>query len=155
MRRLRSAAAGAVLAGLVLSAGFLAVAVAAPSASPLHAGFQIIRNPENPIDAVDRQFLEDAFLKKKTTWPGGGIIRPVDLAPASAARRQFSDEVLRRPVGAIRSYWQQRIFAGRELPPPELESDAAVVRFVLKERGAVGYVSNAAALGGAKVLIVK
>jgi ABC-type phosphate transport system substrate-binding protein len=157
MRRLRSAAAGAVLAGLALSTALAAVALAATSgsASAPRLGFQIIRNPNNPIDAVDRQFLEDAFLKKKTTWPGGGTIRPVDLAPASTARRQFSDEVLRRPVAAIRNYWQQRIFAGSELPPPELETDAAVIRFVLRERGAVGYVSNAAAIDGAKVLIVK
>jgi ABC-type phosphate transport system substrate-binding protein len=148
-------AAGAVLGILILSGAVLAVAVAAPPASAARLGFQIIRNPGNPIDAVDRQFLEDAFLKKKTTWPGGGTIRPVDLAPTSAARRQFSDEVLKRPVAAIRSYWQQRIFAGRELPPPELETDAAVIRFVLREPGAVGYVSNAAALDGVKVLIVK
>ena len=153
MRRLRSAVARVALATLVLSAELLAVAVAAPSSS--RPGFQMIRNPDNPIDAVDRQFLQDAFLKKKTTWPGGGTIRPVDLAPDSPARRQFSDEVLRRPVDAIRSYWQQRIFAGRELPPPELETDAEVVRFVMRERGAIGYVSSAAALNGAKVLNIK
>jgi ABC-type phosphate transport system substrate-binding protein len=152
MRRLRAAAAGAALVVLVISAGLVTVAAASPSN---RAGFQIIRNPDNPIDAVDRKFLEDAFLKKKTMWPGGATIHPVDLAPGAPARRQFSDEVLRRPVDAIRSYWQQRIFAGRELPPPELETDADVVRFVLRERGAVGYVSHAAALNGAKVLNVK
>lgn len=142
--------AGLALLVVALSGGW--VASAAPSG---RGGYQIIRNPDNPIDAVDRQFLEDAFLKKKTVWPDGAGIRPVDLAPASVARRQFSDDVLRRPVDAIRSYWQQRIFAGRELPPPELGTDAEVVRFVLRERGAVGYVSNGAALNGAKPLNVK
>jgi ABC-type phosphate transport system substrate-binding protein len=128
------------------------VAVAGQSG---RGGYQVIRNPDNPIETVDRQFLKDAFLKKKTTWPDGAAIRPVDLAPASTTRHQFSDDVLRRPVDAIRSYWQQRIFAGRELPPPELGNDAEVVRFVLRERGAVGYVSNEAALNGAKPLTVK
>jgi hypothetical protein len=151
MRRLGSTAVVVALAVFALSAGF--VAAASPSTS--RAGYQIIRNPDNPVDAVDRQFLLDAFLKRKTSWPSGAVIRPVDLAPASPARRQFSDEVLRRPVEAIRSYWQQRIFAGRELPPPEFETDADVVRFVLRERGAVGYVSSAADLNGAKVLIIK
>jgi ABC-type phosphate transport system substrate-binding protein len=151
MRRLPSTAVVAALTGLALSAGL--VAAASPSTS--RAGYQMIRNPDNPVDAVDRQFLVDAFLKRTTSWPSGPAIRPVDLAPASPARRQFSDEVLRRPVDAVRSYWQQRIFAGRELPPPELETDADVVRFVLRERGAVGYVSSAAALNGAKVLIIK
>jgi ABC-type phosphate transport system substrate-binding protein len=151
MRRLRSTAVVAALALVALSTGL--VTAASPSTS--RAGYQIIRHPDNPVDAVDRQFLADAFLKRKTSWPDGAAIRPVDLAPASPARRQFSDEVLRRPVDAVRSYWQQRIFAGRELPPPELETDADVVRFVLRERGAVGYVSSAAALNGAKVLTVR
>jgi len=150
MRRLRSSITGAALVMAALCGGW--VAVAAQSA---RGGYQVIRNPDNPIDAVDRQFLEDAFLKKKTVWPDGASVRPVDLAPASTARRQFSDDVLRRPVDAIRSYWQQRIFAGRELPPPELGSDAEVVRFVLRERGAVGYVSNGTALNGTKPLTVK
>jgi len=151
MRRLPSLIAGAALLVVIRSAGL--VAGASPSTS--RAGYQMIRNPDNPIDAVDRQFLEDVFLKKRTAWPNGAVIQPVDLAPASAARRQFSDDVLRRPVDAIRSYWQQRIFAGRELPPPELGTDLDVVRFVLRERGAVGYVSNGAALNGAKPLTVK
>jgi hypothetical protein len=150
MRRLLRRIAAAAFFLVALSVGFFAVA-----AQSLPRGYQIIRNPSNPVDAVDRQFLEDAFLKKKTAWPDGAVIRPVDLAPASTARRQFSDDVLRRPVDAIRSYWQQRIFAGRELPPPEFSSDAEVVRFVLRERGAVGYVSSAATLNGARPLTIK
>lgn len=150
MRRRASSLIGLALVVAGLCGGWVAVA-----GQSGRGGYQVIRNPDNPIEAVDRQFLEDAFLKKKTTWPDGAAIRPVDLAPASTARRQFSDDVLRRPVDAIRSYWQQRIFAGRELPPPEFGNDAEVVRFVLKERGAVGYVSNGAALNGAKPLTVK
>jgi hypothetical protein len=150
MQRLRSSITGAALVVAALCGGWVAVA-----AQSGRGGYQVIRNPDNPIDAVDRQFLEDAFLKKKTVWPDGATVRPVDLAPASTARRQFSDDVLRRPVDAIRNYWQQRIFAGRELPPPELGSDAEVVRFVLRERGAVGYVSNGTALNGTKPLTVK
>ena len=151
MRPLRSVIAGVALVAVALATWLDSVA----AQSTPRGGYQIIRNPGNPVEAVERQFLEDAFLKKKTVWPNGAAIRPVDLAPASVARRQFSDEVLRRPVDAIRSYWQQRIFAGRELPPPELGTDAEVVRFVLRERGAIGYVSNGAVLDGAKPLTIK
>jgi hypothetical protein len=117
--------------------------------------YRIICHPNNASDAVDRQFLEDVFLKKTTTWPRGGVTRPVDLEPESRVRRQFSLDVLRRPVDAVRSYWQQRIFSGRELPPPELERDEDVVSFVLKDPGAVGYVSADTALRGARVLTVR
>jgi hypothetical protein len=47
------------------------------------------------------------------------------------------------------------IFSGRSLPPPELGSDDEVLRYVLAHPGAIGYVSGAANLRGAKVLAVK
>jgi hypothetical protein len=144
-------APGLVLA-FIAAASF--AAVFAHAAEP-RVAYKIICHPGNPIQTVERHFLEDAFLKKTTTWPGGGLLRPVDLVAQSPVRRKFSEEVLRRPVEAVRSYWQQRIFAGREVPPPELDSDDAVVRFVLRDRGAVGYVSDEAVLKGAKVLPVR
>jgi hypothetical protein len=138
--------------GVILAMAFAAVIAAAAERK---VGYRIVCHPANPTDVVEREFLEDAFLRKKTTWPSGVTIRPVDMTRESPVRKQFSAEVLRRSVDAVRSYWQQRIFAGRELPPPELDGDEAVIRYVLKERGSVGYVSDGATLGGAKVLGVR
>ena len=137
---------------LVTAATANDLSVRADSRKP---SFQIVCNPNNPTAVVDRQFVQDAFLKKVRSWPTGDGTHPVDLAPGSAVRRHFSKEVLRRPVEAVRIFWQQRIFAGRDLPPPEVRSDDEVIRFVLRDRGAIGYVSGDAALNGAKVLSVK
>jgi ABC-type phosphate transport system substrate-binding protein len=114
--------------------------------------YQVIVNPNNPSTSADREFVADAFLKKTTSWPNGETIRPVDLGAGSSVRRQFSDEILRRSVAEVKGYWQQRIFSGRDVPPPELDSDDDVVRYVLKYDGAIGYVSGGANLNGAKVL---
>jgi ABC-type phosphate transport system substrate-binding protein len=117
--------------------------------------YQVIVHPENPVIAVDRKFLEDAFLKKIASWPQGIVIRPVDLVPNSQVRRQFTEDVLKRSVEAVRIYWQQRIFSGRDVPPPELDTDEEVVKYVLKYEGAVGYVSGSATLNGSRVLTVR
>jgi ABC-type phosphate transport system substrate-binding protein len=117
--------------------------------------FRVIVNPDNPTVAVDRQFLADAFLKKVTRWPNDDLIRPVDQEPGATARHTFSDGVLKRSVAAVKSYWQQMIFSGNGVPPPELDNEGEVVRFVLKNRGAVGYVSAGINLQGAKILTVR
>jgi ABC-type phosphate transport system substrate-binding protein len=117
--------------------------------------YRIIVHPSNPATSVDRSFLEDAFLKKITTWPGGDVIHPVDLAPDSPVRRKFTHDVLNRSVEAVKGYWQQRIFSGRDVPPPEMDSDDDVVKFVLKHEGGVGYVSGTAAIGDAKIVVVQ
>jgi ABC-type phosphate transport system substrate-binding protein len=126
---------------------------AQPAPSP--SFYRVVVNPKNPLLSVDREFVAQSFLKKVTTWGHGGVIRPVDLALDSPVRRKFSEEVLRRSVSAVRSYWLQIVFAGRGVPPPELGSDDEVVRYVLREPGAIGYVSNRADVRGARVLVVQ
>jgi ABC-type phosphate transport system substrate-binding protein len=118
-------------------------------------GFRIIVNPDNPIGSLDRRFLTDVYLKKTTRWPSDEAIRPVDLGPGSPIRRAFSDDVLKRSVSAIKSYWQQMVFSGRGVPPPELDSDGEVLKFVLKNHGAIGYVSGGTDVAGAKIVLVR
>jgi ABC-type phosphate transport system substrate-binding protein len=117
--------------------------------------YRVIVNPKNSVTSVERRFLAHAFLKKTTTWRDGEGIRPVDLPPDSSVRRRFTEDVLGRSVAAVKSYWQQMIFGGHNVPPPELDSDEEVVRFVLRHAGAVGYVSAGANLMGARVLTLK
>jgi ABC-type phosphate transport system substrate-binding protein len=117
--------------------------------------YRVIVNPRNSIGQVARSFLADAFLKKTTRWRNGEVILPVDLGGDSPTRRKFTEEVLSRSVAAVRNYWQQLIFSGRDIPPPELDTEQEVVLYVLKHPGAVGYVSGTAEIGGAKVLTLK
>lgn len=126
---------------------------AAPSRASAPA-FRVIVHPENPRSSVQRDFLVELFLKKITRWGDDEAARPVDQRADSPVRRAFSDSVLKRSVQAVKIYWQQRIFSGRGVPPPELDSDVLVVEYVLKHRGAVGYVSATCELGSAKVLSV-
>jgi hypothetical protein len=125
----------------------------APAAGDAPPRFIVIAHPGVPV--VDQKFVADAFLKKITRWPSGDPIRAVDLRFDAPARASFSDLVLRRSVFAVRNYWQQRIFTGRGVPPPELESDDAVLRHVRTHPGAVGYVSASASISAVQVLTLR
>jgi ABC-type phosphate transport system substrate-binding protein len=115
----------------------------------------VIVNPDNPSVRLSRDFLIEAFLKRTTRWGDGETLRPVDQRLDAPARRTFSQSVLKRSAEAVKNYWQQRIFSGRDLPPPELDSDDAVVTYVLKHRGAVGYVSGSAKVDKARAVAVQ
>jgi ABC-type phosphate transport system substrate-binding protein len=140
---------------LVFAFAFGLLAAVGTRAASGADGFRVIVNPDNPVSSIDRRFLADVYLKKATRWPSDEAIRPVDLGPGSPIRRAFSDDILKRSVSAIKSYWQQMVFSGRGVPPPELDSDGEVVRFVLKNRGAVGYVSGGSDVAGAKIVPVR
>jgi hypothetical protein len=141
--------AGAV--GLAIS---WLVSTSARADSPPAESFVVIVNVRNPARSADRDFVADAFLKKASRWDDGEALRPGDLRTSAAARRAFSTAVLQRSVAAVRSYWQQCIFSGRNVPPPELDSDEAMLRYVAKYRGAVGYVSGATKLDGSNVKVI-
>jgi ABC-type phosphate transport system substrate-binding protein len=117
--------------------------------------WRVIVNPSNSVTSVDRRFLADLFLKKITRWPSGDAARPVDQRAEAPVRLRFSEDVFERSVASIKSYWAQLVFSGRDVPPPELDGDEEVVRFVLRNAGAVGYVSPGVALDRAKTLVVK
>jgi hypothetical protein len=140
---------------------FLALVVTAPSAVVARDSvsspptFRVIVNPHNPTDTAERKFLTDLFLKKLVHWNDVELVRPADLRPDSPVRRAFSEQILKRSVAAVKIYWQQLVFSGRDVPPPELNSDAEVVAHVLKYSGGIGYVSGTADLRGAKVLSVR
>ena len=151
----RGLALGALAALLVIAASVIPPAMGAAHAAPGPTGappFHVIVNPANPATVVDRAFVAQAFLKKVRRWPDGQTILPVDLTRDSVVRREWSLDLLGRSVEAVKNYWQQLIFAGRDLPPPELSSESDVVGYVLHNPGAIGYVSGTASLHGAKVL---
>jgi len=142
-----------VCAALVLVLGIGLVARA--SAESPSSEFIVVVNRQNAATLLSREFLADAFLKKASHWDGGETIRTVDQRADSSARNAFSSSVLKRTVRAVRNYWQQRIFSGGDLPPPELDSDDAVVGYVARYRGGVGYVSRSANLGDTKAVSVQ
>lgn len=155
MRALRNMLCLLLLLALAGARPLSSAAADSPVSATPTSGFQIIVNPANPISSVERRFLLDAFLKKVTRWPHDELIRPADLDASSPARRHFSEQMLRRSVAAVKSYWQQLVFSGRDVPPPELDSDWQMVRYVLKYPGAIGYISAGANLDGTKVLNVR
>ncbi len=108
--------------------------------------FVVIVNESNPMTDIGRDDLSKIFLKRSTSWPSGKTIVPVDLPIEDASRDAFSRAVLHKTINAVRAYWQQQIFSGRDVPPVEKSSEAEVLTAVKSEADAIGYVSAASIL---------
>jgi ABC-type phosphate transport system substrate-binding protein len=117
--------------------------------------FQVVVNAGNSVSSISTDDLSKIFLKKSTKWAGGASAVAVDLKAGDATREAFSQTVHGRGASAIASYWQQQIFAGKDVPPEEKGSAADVIAFVAANPGAVGYVPAGTDLGsGVKVITV-
>jgi len=117
--------------------------------------FKITVHPANPVSVVDRDFLRAAFLKKAISWSDGKTIRPIGLSERFRARDRFTQDVLGKTPSQLRNYWVQRIFSGTDVPPPEADSPAAAIAYVLANPGAVTYLPIDADPGAAKVIKIK
>jgi ABC-type phosphate transport system substrate-binding protein len=127
-----------------------AVRLDAPRAGT--ATFKVIVHPDNPADRVDRGFVRRAFLKKDLRWKHGASLRPIDLPRGTDARERFTRDVLKKSPAQLRNYWNQQVFSGKGVPPPEADSEDAAIAYVLANPGALGYLPSDADPQGAKVI---
>lgn len=83
--------------------------------------------------------LKTVFWRKQRYWPKGLPIKPVNLDSKHPIRLSFSQSVLGSNPSAQIDYWNGQYFNGIN-PPYSVSSEEAVIRYVSKTLGAIGYV---------------
>ena len=129
------------------------VLLAAASVWAQGGGYKIVVNPSNPATSMSKDEVARIFLKKSTKFSDGRSASPVDLAVNSSIRENFSKSVLGKPASAVDAYWQQQIFSGRDIPPPQ-KSENAAISFVRSNENGIAYISSGADTAGLKVINV-
>ena len=106
-------------------------------------------------DAPDLQLttaaLRDIYLKKIFLDDRNHELIPLNLPPDHSLRRAFSLALFSKSAQELQNYWNQRYFHGIT-PPFVLGSTQAVVQFVAKTPGAIGYVPKEAVDASVKVI---
>lgn len=134
----------------------LFVVAAVASLAWLHASaadVKVIANPSVGAASVSAGDLKDVFLLDKDSL-GGSHVEPV-VAKGGSAHEAFLKEYLGKSDSALQAFYRSLVFTGKGSMPKSLGSDAEVVAYVAKTKGAIGYVSSGAATEGVKTLSVK
>ncbi len=117
------------------------------------AEVKIIANQSVTADSISAGELKSVFLLQRRALQDGSIVTPV-VQKSGATQELFLREYMDRNPEEIRTYYYGLVFTGKGVMPKELQSDAEVVAYVARTRGAVGYVSSAANSEGVKILAV-
>lgn len=83
--------------------------------------------------------LKLIYLRKQLYWPNGKRIMPVNLHTEHPLRSQFSLSVLGSLPKAQINYWNGMYFNGIQ-PPYSVNSEEAVIRYLVQTPYAIGYV---------------
>lgn len=119
----------------------LTLTVALLPISSAGADLYIIANKDLPAAQLDKNDIAAIYLLKKKHWENGDDIMPVNLPAQADARNRFTAEIFDSTPEKLGSYWDKMLFKG-ETPPVTQNSEQAVVLFVERIKGAIGYVET-------------
>ena len=80
------------------------------------------------------------FLETRTSLADGSHVEPV-LLKAGGVHDAFVRQYTGKTAAGLENYYRSLVFAGKGAMPKMFASDAEMVAYVRKTRGAIGYVS--------------
>jgi len=130
-------------------------AVVLVSTRPAWAGgMKVIANPSVQAASITLAELKSVYMEEKNSLADGTHVQPV-VAKGGAAHEIFLRMYLDRSDPALQIYYRSLVFTGKGSMPKAVQSDAEMVAYVAKTKGAIGYVTANASVEGVKVLEVK
>lgn len=119
----------------------------------LAGDIKIIANSSVRANSISADELKRVFLQERRSLGDGTHVEPV-LEKSGSAHDTFLKDFLGIDDEALQTYYRTLVFTGKGSIPKALGSDAEVVAYVARTRGAIGYVSAATDTEGVKVLPV-
>ena len=123
------------------------------ASAALAAELKVIANTSVSTSAISSEELKGVFLETKSSL-GGAHAEPV-LQKGGAVHEAVVKEFLGKTDAALQTYYRSLVFTGKASMPKVVGSDADVVAYVAKTKGAIGYVSASTDTPGVKTLDVK
>jgi ABC-type phosphate transport system substrate-binding protein len=134
---------------------FIAAALCSFTAVSVRAAdIKVIANASVGASSVSADELKGVFLATKTSLSDGSHVEPV-LLKSGATHEAFVKQYLGKTDAALETYYRSLVFTGKGSMPKTLASDAEVVTFVAKTKGAIGYVGAGTSTEGVKAIEVK
>jgi hypothetical protein len=123
-------------------------------ANAMAVEIKIVANPSVAVSSVSAEDLRGIFLETRNTIGKGSHVEPVLLRRGTAHSAFLKDYIGKTSV-ALETYYRSLVFTGKASMPKSLGTDAEVLDYVARTKGAIGYVSAGADTAGVKVIEVR
>jgi TonB family protein len=114
---------------------------------------KVIANFSVKSDTISVGELKKVFLEENNSLGDGTHVQPV-IEKDGPVHEAFLQAYMGRTEDDLQSYYRTLVFTGKGSMPKELGSDAEVVAYVSRTRGAIGYVSPESSTEGVKTLVI-
>ncbi len=103
----------------------------------------VIGNKSISVDSITAKQAKKLWLGKLKKL-GGIKITVVDQTAGSPVFETFYTAVVKKNPSQLKAYWAKVSFTGKAFPPKQLKDDAAIIKWVASNPGALGYVNSSA-----------
>ena len=132
----------------------LAIACTCVASSTGIEEIKIVANPGITVSEISHDDLNRIFLMTKTSLPGASHVEPV-LETGGSVHKAFLKEYIGRTNAALMTYYRSLVFTGKASIPRTFSSETALIEYIAKTKGAIGYVSANANTAGVKTVRVR
>ena len=124
---------------LILSSLLALTLLSAPGAFAAFASERIIivTHSDNTGVRLSREQIRNLFMGASV----GRDLQPVALPPGSRTRSLFNIKIVGLSDSRVQSYWAQMKFTGRRPPPQIVNSEEAMVQYLLNAPSSIGYLT--------------
>jgi ABC-type phosphate transport system substrate-binding protein len=106
------------------------------------ADLVVIVSVKCSVYSLSAEQVTRIFLGKDDKFPTDQFAVAVDQQEGSSIRDDFYSKVAHKNSSQISSYWAKLIFTGEGRLPKTVSDDSAVIKYVVNNSNAVGYVDD-------------
>ena len=121
--------------------------------STSHSQVSIITHPDNKTEKISKERLLDYYTGDIRVWEDGTPVIVYDYEMNITVRKIFF-EMLGKSASRMKSIWMKRLLMGEGDPPTALKSEEEMIKKILKNKGAIGYVPSSYKNNSVKTLIL-
>lgn len=121
-------------------------------------------NPQNPDNfivigneigtkTITRKQLTAIFKSEKAFWNNGNPVLVVIPSVKNELVNSVAKEVYKTSVSGMQKFWVSLVFQGRANAPHACDNDEETIKFIQKNKGAIGFISKSNAEKAANLLI--
>jgi len=122
------------------------------AANAVAGDVKVIANPSVKAESISARELKSLYLEEKSSL-NGTHVEPV-IEKRGPAHEAFLRDYLGQTDDELQKYYEALVFTGRGSMPKTVSSDAEVIAYVAKTKGAIGYVGTSANAEGVRTLAI-
>lgn len=131
----------------------LAAALALAHAASLAQTLVLAVNAASPLRSLSQKDALALYTGRIRSLPGVDSLTPLDQDHDGPVRAAFYQALTGQDIARINSYWARLHFTGQVHPPQAVGGDAAMLRRLRADAGAIGYLSSEPTDAGLRVLL--